>query len=93
MSPSWRAMRSLFATISRCTCSSAVRPRVRPPSSAVSMRTSNQDSMERTRNCTETAYTTLPGSSAIRLMTRKKRAVSLAPKTPARMRRTSTKAW
>jgi hypothetical protein len=53
MSESSWAMPRARETRSDSEESSALRPRFRPDSSAASMRTSNQDSMERDTNCTD----------------------------------------
>ena len=63
--------------------SSVVRPRFNPPSSAFSTRTSNHDSMLRATNCTDTPYTSTPGSTATSVKSSTRRSVSFEPKTPA----------
>ena len=60
-----------------------VRPRFRPPSSARSTLTSNQDSILFPRNCTDTPYTSAPGSTAISEKISNRRNPSLEPNTPA----------
>ena len=54
----------------------------RPPSSARSTRTSNQLSMLRPMNCTDTAYTSAPGSTATSANSSTSRTASREPKTP-----------
>ncbi|MND03880.1 hypothetical protein D3C83_239110 [compost metagenome] len=66
------------------------RPKLSPPSSAVSTRTSNHDSMDRDRNWTDTPYTSAPGSTATSENSKTSLSVSLEPNTLAFSRRRST---
>ena len=75
-------MRPALSAVSLSSESSAARPTFKPPSSARSTRTSNQLSIERPMNCTDTAYTSAPGSTATSANSSTRRAASREPNTP-----------
>ena len=86
-------MYSPFLLRSRNRLSSALRPRLSPPSRALSTRTSNQVSMLLPKNCTETPYTSTPGSTAIKANIRSSLNVSLEPNTRALSLRRRFHSW
>ena len=86
-------MARAFIVRSSSSESMAERPRLRPPSRALSTRTSNQDSMLLVRNCTDTVYTSAPGTSDTSANMMSTRKVRRDPNTLARRWRTSTVSW
>ena len=93
LSPSSKAARRVFSSKSACRLSSTLRPSSSPPSSALSTRTSNHESMLFTANCMDTAYTSVPGSTAITASMASKRNLSRAPKMPSLNSRRKRPSW